>query len=164
MGEGRLLGQMMLDLWGPAPTETASIRKELQIAPAAAGGALSPEEDELHERFRNWYDWTVDLPGIYYLEVVQWLYKENRLAQGTFFALGRRIDLSQVKLPLLLLAGRDDQIISAPQVLSAASLVGTPPDDIKTVVASATHLGLFMGRDTLAQDWPGIVAWLDRPD
>ncbi|MFY9991609.1 MAG: alpha/beta fold hydrolase [Rhodoplanes sp.] len=164
VGDGRLLGQMMLDLWGPAPTETAAIRQELQIEAAGSGAALSPEESELHERFRKWYDWTVDLPGIYYLEVVQWLYKENRLAQGTFFALGKRIDLAQVRLPLLLLAGRDDQIIAAPQVLSAASLVGTPPDDIKTLVAPSTHLGLFMGSDTLAHFWPDIVAWLDRPE
>ena len=163
VGDGRLLGQMMLDLWGPAPTEKAAIRGELQIEAADPGAALSPQESELHERFRKWYDWTVDLPGIYYLEVVQWLYKENRLAQGTFFALGRRIDLAQVKLPLLLLAGRDDQIIAPPQVLSTASLVGTSPDDIKTLVAPSTHLGLFMGRDTLARFWPEIVAWLDRP-
>ena len=164
VGDGRLLGQMMLDLWGPAPTETAAIRRELQIEAANSSAALSPEEGELHEHFRKWYDWTVDLPGIYYLEVVQWLYKENRLAQGTFFALGKRIDLAQVKLPLLLLAGRDDQIIAAPQVLAAASMVGTPPDDIKTLVAPSTHLGLFMGRDTLAHFWPDIVAWLDRPE
>jgi poly(3-hydroxybutyrate) depolymerase len=164
VGEGRLLGQMMLDLWGPAPTETAAIRRELQIEAADSNAALSPEEGELHEHFRKWYDWTVDLPGIYYLEVVQWLYKENRLAQGTFFALGKRIDLAQVKLPLLLLAGRDDQFIAAPQVLAAASMVGTPPDDIKTLVAPSTHLGLFMGRDTLAHFWPDIVAWLDRPE
>ncbi|MGZ9020519.1 MAG: hypothetical protein ACXW3S_11270, partial [Rhodoplanes sp.] len=123
-----------------------------------------PEESELHERFRKWYDWTVDLPGIYYLEVVQWLYKENRLAQGTFFALGRRIDLAQVKLPLLLLAGRDDQIIAPPQVMSAASMVGTRPDEIKTLIAPSSHLGLFMGRDTLTRFWPEIVAWLDRPE
>ena len=164
VGDGRLRGQMMLDLWGPAPTEEAAIRRELQITPADASAPLSPEERELHDRFRRWYDWTVDLPGIYYLEVVQWLYKENRLAQGTFFALGRRIDLAQVKLPMLLLAGRDDQIIASEQVLAAASLVGTPPEHIKTLVAPATHLGLFMGRDTLAHFWPDIVSWLDQPE
>jgi poly(3-hydroxybutyrate) depolymerase len=163
VGDGRLLGQMMLDLWGPAPSEKAAIRRELQTE-AEPAAPLSPEESELHERFRKWYDWTVDLPGIYYLEVVQWLYKENRLAQGTFFALGRRIDLAQVKLPLLLLAGSEDQIIAPPQVMSAASMVGTRPDEIKTLIAPSSHLGLFMGRDTLTRFWPEIVAWLDRPE
>lgn len=163
VGDGRLLGQMMLDLWGPAPSEKAAIRRELQIE-AQPAAPLSPEESELHERFRRWYDWTVDLPGIYYLEVVQWLYKENRLAQGTFFALGRQIDLAELKLPLLLLAGSEDQIIAPPQVMSAASLVGTRPDELKTLIAPSSHLGLFMGRDTLTCFWPEIVAWLDRPE
>jgi poly(3-hydroxyalkanoate) synthetase len=35
------------------------------------------------------------LPGSYYLQVVQQLFKENRLASGTFVALGQRIDLSR---------------------------------------------------------------------
>lgn len=163
VGDGRLLGQMMLDLWGPAPTESESIRRELQIVAADPAAPPTPEESNLHDRFRKWYDWTVDLPGIYYLEVVQWLYKENRLAQGTFFALGRQIDLARFKLPLLLLAGQDDQIIAPAQVLAAARLIGTPPDDIKTLVAPSSHLGLFMGRDTLGRFWPEIVAWLDCP-
>jgi hypothetical protein len=43
-------------------------------------------------------------------------------------------------------------------------LVGTPPEHIKTLVAPSTHLGLFMGRDTLTHFWPDIVSWLDRPE
>jgi poly(3-hydroxyalkanoate) synthetase len=163
VGDGRLLGQMMLDVWGPAPADEAGVRHELQIE----GGKttpLSPDEAALHQRFRDWYDWTVDLPGIYYLEVVQWLYKENRLAQGTFFALGHRIDLAEVKLPLLLLAGANDKLIAPEQVLSTANLVGTAPEDLETIVAPSSHLGLFMGRNSLTRVWPDIVAWLDRPE
>ncbi|MEZ5785054.1 MAG: alpha/beta fold hydrolase [Xanthobacteraceae bacterium] len=162
VGDGRLLGQMMLDLWGPAPAEVAAIRHELQIEGAGLGPP-SPQEQTLHRRFRDWYDWTVDLPGIYYLEVVQWLYKENRLAQGTFFALGRRIDLAEVKLPILLLAGAEDKLIAPQQVLSTERLVGTAPADVKTIVTPSSHLGLFMGRRCLGQVWPEIVDWLAGP-
>lgn len=163
VGDGRLLGQMMLDLWGPAPGDEAGVRHELQLEGGSAA-PVSPEEAALHQRFRNWYDWTVDLPGIYYLEVVQWLYKENRLAQGTFFALGRRVDLAEVKLPMLLLAGADDKLIAPQQVLSAADLVGTAPGDVKTIVTPSSHLGLFMGRNCLARVWPEVVAWLNRSE
>lgn len=163
-GEGRVLGRMMLDLWGPAPSEQEVIRGELQIpAGAPASARLTPAEAALHERFRKWHAWTVDLPGAYYLEVVQWLYKENRLAHGTFFALGKRIDLSRLTLPLLLLAGEEDKLIAPAQVMSAAGLIGTAPDEIRTIATPATHLGLFMGRDSLTRVWPEIVAWLDRP-
>lgn len=163
VGDGRLLGQMMLDLWGPAPAEVDAIRHELQIE-GAGSGPLSPQERALHQQFRDWYDWTVDLPGIYYLEVVQWLYKENRLAQGTFFALGRRVDLAEVKLPILLLAGAEDKLIAPQQVLSTAKLVSTAPGDVKTIITPSSHLGLFMGRRCLGRVWPEIIAWLDRPE
>jgi pimeloyl-ACP methyl ester carboxylesterase len=164
IGDGRLLGQMMLDLWGPPPTEEEAVRRELQIEAAEPGAPLSPHERALNARFTRWYDWTLDLPGAYYLEVVQWLYKENRLAQGTFFALGKRIDLAALTIPVLLLAGRDDQLIAPPQVLSAASLVGAPPHQIRTMIAPASHLGLFMGRHSLAQVWPEVASWLDQAE
>lgn len=163
-GDGRLLGQLMLGLWGPAPTTPEAIRRELQLPPSHPDLPLSAGEDALHRRFRDWYDWTVDLPGTYYLQVVEWLYKENRLARGELFALGRRIDLADVRLPVLLLAGRDDALVGTAAVLAAARALGTPRENLATVVAPATHLGLFMGRGCLTETWPDIVAWLDRPE
>jgi len=115
------------------------------------------------QRFRDWYDWTVDLPGVYYLQVVQWLYKENRLARSALTALGRRIDLSALRLPVLLLAGRDDALVAPAQVTGILDRLGTPPERRLALAVPSTHLGLFMGRTILAETWPGIVAWLDRP-
>ena len=58
---------------------------------------------EMEAQFKEWYDLTVDLPGAYYLQVVSWLFKQNRLATGNFVALGRRIDLSALRHPIFLL-------------------------------------------------------------
>ncbi|RAI42683.1 alpha/beta fold hydrolase [Rhodoplanes roseus] len=167
-GDGRLLGQLMLGLWGPAPTSPEAIRRELELpdgdpAPLAPDAA-APDQDALLQRFRDWYDWTVDLPGTFYLQVVEWLYKENRLVRGTFPALGRRIDLAALRLPVLLLGGRDDALVGSPAVLAASRALGTPARDLALLEVPATHLGLFMGARTLAATWPRIVAWLDRPD
>jgi poly(3-hydroxyalkanoate) synthetase len=163
VGEGRLLGQMMLELWGPAPTEPDAIAGLLQLE-RRPGSTSAGREARLTERFRRWYDWTVDLPGLYYLEVVEWLYKENRLAEGRFSALGRPVDLAAVTLPLLLLAGRDDEVTAPAQLLAAAGLVGTPPASVVTMTAPCRHLSLFMGAGTLTDYWPEIVRWLDRAE
>jgi poly(3-hydroxybutyrate) depolymerase len=32
----------------------------------------------LESRFRDWYAWTVDLPGSYYLQVVEQIFKEKK--------------------------------------------------------------------------------------
>ena len=58
----------------------------------------------LEARFREWYAWTMDLPGRYYLEVIERLYLNNELATGHFPVLGRRIDLATVTIPVYLLA------------------------------------------------------------
>ncbi|MDC7786059.1 poly(3-hydroxyalkanoate) synthetase [Rhodoplanes sp. TEM] len=164
LGDGRLLGQLMLGLWGAPPNTPEAIRRELQLPEPHPDLAPEPDEEPLMQRFREWYDWTIDLPGPYYLQVVQWLYKENRLVRGTFTVLGRRIDLSAVRLPVLLLAGGDDTVVGTTPVLAAAAALGTAAGDLAAVEVPATHLGLFMGRRSLTETWPRIVAWLDRPE
>jgi hypothetical protein len=62
--------------------------------------------------FREWYARPIDLPGTYYLQVVQWLFKDNQLATGRFAALGRLIDLSRVSCPIFLLAAHNDEIVA----------------------------------------------------
>lgn len=154
LGEGRVLGQRVLDLWDPA----------LQGREGAAALQL-PEEDAarsalLLERFRTWYDTTLDLPGAYYHQVVSWLFKENRLAAGHFIALGRRIDLREVRHPLFLLAARDDELVSPEQLLAAARLVGTPPAEIATAIEPCGHIGLFMGARSVRGAWREVARWL----
>ena len=43
---------------------------------------------------------TLDLPGTYYLEVTERVFRQNQIAQGDFVALGRRIDLAEVRVPV----------------------------------------------------------------
>lgn len=59
---------------------------------------------ELHQRFCQWNAGAVKLPGTFYLQVSRWLFKENQIAEGCFMALGRRINLTEVHSPMLLLA------------------------------------------------------------
>ena len=117
-----------------------------------------PRSSPLIARFREWYMRPIDLPGTYYLEVVQWLYKDNQLATGRFAALGRPIDLAMVRGPIFLLAARNDEVVAPEQLLAATRLVGSK--ELRTEIAACTHLGLFMGATTVRQTWPEIARWL----
>jgi poly(3-hydroxyalkanoate) synthetase len=152
-GGGLAMGKQMLALWHAMNSgrEATAAILERDV------GAL---EADLYERFRRWNAATVDLPGTYYLQVVEWLFRENRLATGRFVALGRRLDLGEVRVPLFLLAGRGDVVTPAYQLLATADLVGTPPSLIETAVAPCGHLSLFMGCRTLAHEWRRIARWL----
>jgi poly(3-hydroxyalkanoate) synthetase len=105
----------------------------------------------------------VDLPGTYYLEAVERMFKENELAKGKFVALGRLLDLAAVRIPIYLLAARDDELVAPQQLLAAEYLVGSRSSDVTKSVLPGRHLSLFMGREVLAQTWPQIAHWLNEP-
>jgi len=156
LGEGRVLGRRVLDLWEPAlKGREGAVVLQLQTSDDA-------EVAGLLRRFRDWFAWTVDLPGPYYRQTVQWLFKENRLAEGRFVALGRTVDLGEVRQPLYLLAARDDELVAPGQLLAARRLVGTKPDLIESTIEPCGHLGLFVGANTLQQAWANVARWLGQ--
>jgi poly(3-hydroxybutyrate) depolymerase len=157
-GEGRVLGRRVLGLWGPPRLGADAIADVLQVTPER----FIAREHRLQRRFEEWYAFTVDLPGTYYLQVVEWLYKQNRLATNRFVALGRRLDLSALSAPIYLMAARDDELVAPEQVFATARRVGTPPEHVRTATVPCRHLGLFMGAATLRTVWPEIVRWLDQ--
>jgi poly(3-hydroxyalkanoate) synthetase len=160
-GGGRVLGNRMLNLWS-LRLNVNEERQVLQIPDDADPASIQ----NLLLRFADWYDTTVDLPGTYYLQVVSWLFKENRLAEGKFVVLGRRVDLKTVRHPIFLLAGRDDDLIASEQLFGAARRIGTPKAKIEMATAPCGHLSLFLGAETLRRCWTRIAGWLaeDRED
>lgn len=154
-GDGRVLGQRMLRMWS-APPKASEEKQILQIADEAE----SAPTQILLQRFRDWYAETVDLPGAYYLQVVSWIFKENRLVAGSFVALGHRINLASIRQPMFLLAGRDDDLAAVDQVLGTARYVSTPENEIEMIVEPCRHHSLFLGAQTLRHAWPRIARWL----
>ncbi len=134
---------------GGAETDAAAI---LQTGRESDPAAL--------EAFTAWDARTLDLPGRYYTDVLNWLFRENRLAEGTFPAFGRPTPLSQVDAPLYLLAGSQDAIAPPPQVRAATTLVGSSRENIVYAEADCGHLSLFLGARTLREEWPKIGKWL----
>ncbi|WP_245315742.1 alpha/beta fold hydrolase, partial [Bradyrhizobium neotropicale] len=152
-GGGNVSGEEMLRFWSKAPSPddiAAALQKDLSDEEGAA----------LRERFDRWNAETLNLPGTYYLQIVNWIFRENRIAAGTFTALGREIHLKDAKVPVFLLAGLDDEVVPATQALAIAHLIGTPPAFVAAASEPSNHLGLFMGARTHAHAWPRIAKWL----
>jgi len=159
LGDGLVPGRRVLKLWAPDSVEAEDIRQLLQAEEAAGSSAAA----QLETRFREWYAWTLDLPGGFFVETVDRLYKRNELAAGDFVALGRKIDLGAMRTPLYLLAARYDELVAPAQLLAAERLVGTAPADVHSATAPCRHLGLFVGKRILRDIWPGVVRWLQEP-
>jgi len=154
---GRVLGRRVLQIWGTALI-AQDTKRVLQL-PALDHAA--PKQD-IERRFEDWYNLTVDLPGTYYLQVVSWLYQQNRLATGKLVALGRPIDLSRLRHPIFLLGASEDEIVAPAQLFATADRVGTPKARIVTACEPGGHLSLFLGAEMIKTAWPRIAHWLHQ--
>ncbi|MCA6116161.1 alpha/beta fold hydrolase [Bradyrhizobium sp. WSM 1738] len=154
-GNGIVSGEHMLRFWN-IPFSQQNVEATLQ----RNLGDGSDEAKRLLDRFERWDRATLDLPGFYYLEVTEQVFRQNLIARGRFVALGRRVDLAEVRVPIFLLAGDDDIVVPRDQALATVPLLGTPPALLERVTEPCGHLSLFMGQKVLSQTWRGIARWL----
>jgi poly(3-hydroxybutyrate) depolymerase len=59
-----------------------------------------PEYVEGFENFERWYEYAINLPGKWYLQVVRELFKENKFFKGEFIGLRKNLNLSDIKCPV----------------------------------------------------------------
>jgi poly(3-hydroxybutyrate) depolymerase len=156
LGNGRMLGQYMLAGWKNMHPGAQYLGKFIDLYEHIQDGSYVKRT----EQFERWYENPIDLPGRYYLQAIQDLFKENRFSKGEFIGLGQRLSLGDIECPTYLLAGKDDEITPPAQVFAAEHLLGTPKTKIVKQLAPGGHIGLFMGSKTLKHSWPKIGKWL----
>src|SRR5262249_55206425 len=81
-----------------------------------------------YPEFEDWYKHTQDIPGAFYLWIVEHLFRDNALINGSLEIAGRRVDLANIGVPLNLLAGASDHITPPDQVFAIASRARTPQE------------------------------------
>lgn len=117
-----------------------------------------PQHVERFRTFENWFKWAQDIPGAFYLWIVEHLFLHNRLVRGTLEIRGEAADLSRIEAPVFMLAGAKDHITPPDQVYALADHVSTPARDVRTRLTNGGHLGLFMGGEALREHWPPLMA------
>lgn len=155
-GGGRMLGDVMLAGWKNMHPEEQYLKKYIDLYEHITDKCYIART----EHFERWYENAIDLPGRYYLQAIEELFKGNRFAKGEFIGLGRKLSLKDIKAPLYILAGEADDITTTEQAFAAEHLVGTPRSAIVKRLAPGGHIGLFMGSKTLTEVWPEIGHWM----
>ena len=152
---GFMRGRTLMSAWSARGLKEPGAADVLQSDDAS---------EELVARFRVWHAWTLDLPGSYYLQVFEDLFRRNKLARGEFQALGRPVALSNIRAPLFLIASAQDEVTPAEQLMAVQRLVGTRRSQISTALARGSHLSLFMGARTLETVWREAARWVHKMD
>lgn len=115
---------------------------------------------EKWRRFKSWYDQPIDLAGKWYLEAVEKLFKQNLLITGELEILGRKVNLANIKCPVHLIAGENDDITLPEQVFNAEKYVSGPVT--KKIIPGAGHIGVFVKSDSLKYWETAILKNLDK--
>jgi len=151
-GGGVLKGEYMLAGF-VALEPQAELSKHLQLV-AGLGDAGFLDR---HRRFEDWYKHTQDIPGGFYLWIVEHLFRNNELLHGELEIQGQTVDLKRIDCPVNLIGGAKDHITPPDQVYALADAVSTPPGLIRRRLSDGGHLGLFMSHEALRRHWPPML-------
>lgn len=127
--------------------------------------ANNVEDAEKHRDFYDEYMAVLDMDADYYLETVEWVFLEQRLAKGTLYYRGERIDCSAIKdIALFALEGADDDMVSTGQTKAALTLCDQVPKKLKKyhLQEGVGHYGIFNGSKYREQVAPMIKDWIKR--
>ncbi|UMZ74133.1 alpha/beta fold hydrolase [Natranaerofaba carboxydovora] len=118
---------------------------------------------ERFDRFTNWYELTQDLPGKFYLEVVEKIFKNNGMVNPGTIELNDKIeakdkcvDLTKIDCPVILMAGEKDNITPPNQCLDMKNHISTPKKDIIEITTKGGHIGTLMGKSALKNHWTTV--------
>jgi len=132
-GGGVLRGEVMVNGFIALAPED-EIKKQLDLLI----GLRDPDYVRRYAEFEDWFKWTQDIAGAFYLWIVEHLFEGNELAAGTLVVDGEPVDLGRITCPVNVLAGARDHITPPAQALALADLVGTPRDAISAKITDGS--------------------------
>jgi polyhydroxyalkanoate synthase len=120
----------------------------------------------LHARVQRWVLDEFAMPGRLFEEVLELLYREDRLARGSLEISGRLASLGQVRCPVLAVVNPPGRVVAPASILEGlAALSGQAPrrvlyhEEIEHG-AAIQHLGPLIGHAAHARLWPQILDWI----
>jgi polyhydroxyalkanoate synthase len=154
---GSLLSQ--LSAWASPETFVWSRLLDATLSSA------DPLARAIHARVERWALDEVPLPVRLVDEILQWLYREDRLCQGSLSIRERIAGPSRLRLPTLAVVNPTDEIAPPASVLPFIEAI--PGEDARVleypgeIGVGLQHLGIVVGRQAYARVWPEIISWLN---
>jgi polyhydroxyalkanoate synthase len=109
-------------------------------------------------RMEEWSRDTIPVAGETYRQFVKEIYQQNRLARNELWLDGRAVDLAKLKMPLLLLMGQYDHLVTHETTAPFLDLV--PSEDKTSFLVPTGHIGLSVSSRSHRELWPKVSEWL----
>jgi len=119
---------------------------------------------DVHARVERWALDEVPLPGKLVLQIVEWLYRENRFCRGLLKICDAQVGPSSITVPILAVVNMADDVAPLASIkpfIDAIPATGAHileyPGEIGVCLQ---HLGVLVGRQAREKIWPQIISWL----
>jgi polyhydroxyalkanoate synthase subunit PhaC len=113
------------------------------------------------EAWHAMYTWVTDLvplAGGAFRQLVEDLYRNNRLMRGELMIRGERVDVGRIRANLLNVIASGDHI--TPPCQSASIMSKVASSDKELLQVRGGHIGIMAGNQAAKQTWPQIDSWL----
>jgi len=120
------------------------------------------------QRLMNWLrmeKWIADRPDHPGEAAKQWLkdlYQQNKLVLNEWELDGRRVDLGNIRMPVLNVYAKDDHIIPPATSRALGPKVGT--SDYTELALPGGHVGVFVGNRSQTLFAPAVAAFVEKHD
>jgi polyhydroxyalkanoate synthase len=121
------------------------------------------EDEKFLEDFfamETWLNDNIPVAGETFRQFVKYLFQQNRLIQGRFELGGQRVDLKNIKCPILNLVAQNDHLVPPSQSLPFNNAVAST--DRKAINFPAGHIGMAVGSRAHRDLWPKVCDWLEE--
>lgn len=120
------------------------------------------EDDEFVENFgrmERWLDDGIDVAGETYREFIEEIYQDNALYRNELTLGDRRVDLGDVRMPVLQIVGEYDHLIPPASSTPLNDVIGS--DDTSVMRTETGHIGLSVSSRSHAELWPAVCDWFE---
>jgi poly[(R)-3-hydroxyalkanoate] polymerase subunit PhaC len=104
------------------------------------------------------------LPAPLLRDVLQRLYRENRLRHGRLDVSGRAIGLADIAAPILAVVERGSRVVPEEEILPALAATSSPRRKALAYDGDAgvalAHVGVLVGAEAHRRLWPQILDWV----
>lgn len=119
-----------------------------------------PKVVEAWHAMNTWVRDTIPMAGAVYRQLINELYKENRLVEGKLYLRGEHVNLKNLKANVLNVIAEADHISPPCQSEGIMDKIGSK--DKKVMKVRGGHIGIMAGSGAEKNTWPHMEQWLSE--
>jgi polyhydroxyalkanoate synthase len=120
--------------------------------------AGDPEFIKAHLRIVRWGADALPFPGEAFRQLAHDFIVDNKIVSGNYEIRGRRLNLRDIKVPVLHVVAEHDHVVPAAASADLVRLVGSR--DKEEWIIKGGHVSLVAGVGAVTRTWPRMVGWL----